>query len=1093
MVFKMEAALLQQPQWNMNAMMADNEEVDSDEAVSDDEGIEGFNGSENGSAVTTAGETSGPRPLSVPEMDKLQLLHAEPRIDSYRFSMANLEESQDGELDAILKELCALGSQFDQELKVEDAPRPANNKSSAGPMDALKKAVSSNNDQNEHVTKTTHSKSNFNGCQVNNNNKMRLDLTPDATDSTNRTDSGMRTESPDNDSAFSDNISMLSSESSASSGASAARTDASSKSSASNASSTGSSTIVAADEAARLKAEKIRLALEKMREANVKKLYIKAFTTDGSTKSLLVDEKMAVGSVTRMLSDKNHVRMEPKWVLVEHLPDLYMERVYEDHEMLVDQLMLWTRDSRNTLLFVERPEKYSLFSRPEDYLLSFNSSSERDRHLDDDGRLALLEEFFSGTGGNGVGVPEIEGPLYLKAEGKKAWKRFYFVLRASGIYYSPKGKSSSKSSKDLVCLATFDVNQVYTSVSWRKKFKAPTEFGFAIKHPKLQSRSSKFIKYLCAEDERTMARWVMGIRIAKHGRALMDNYRALVEELAQEDLDQLANARSFSLASMTLGGATPTTAPVSESITDENETPVNTLERGGVLGFHTSRPLSRQDSLKSRASNSSSSGCLSERSSNGTATPTFENAFDSDFPMGTIKRKPSMTPKLPLTSTTRLLVKELEDTVDGQAAMEARNTLRQSFRKSLNEEVNTIRRKTSAASNSQAVAAASCVVLESSRPIIHELNDSQDVDSLPLPPPPTFSSPDDGISCDSDLLPPPPPEAFDQVDCGSSFPLPPAELLDSSYLPYQHSMSPRILRSKPPSPTPPPPPIVPGTLKPCLKSSSCAPTVPPKPAIISSISKRESAGCQAIYANSAKSVMPTPPPPPPTQSPSKKNRRITFDERVACSPSPPLTDSPPKPPKPPVMPKRVDPLRSSMKQQPIPQKLTAPGCTVTPPREFLKDLQRVMQKKWQVAQKCKDDTEVTPHSVLGFRDQPPPIAPVPAAYKENSVRAWVAEHYGSGSDVISSDNSMGFYENVFVPSSSAATISALPGEEYQNCVELRDREYTHPYLPVHPNHTHSPRMSSASTATTVSAASAKRLPPPPPKRSETTHLSTRIH
>ena len=899
----------------------------------------------------------------------------------------------------------------------------------------------------------------------------------------------MRTESPDNDSAFSDNISMLSSESSASSGASAARTDASSKSSTSNASSTGSSTIVAADEAARLKAEKIRLALEKMREANVKKLYIKAFTTDGSTKSLLVDEKMTVGNVTRMLSDKNHVRMEPKWVLVEHLPDLYMERVYEDNEMLVDQLMLWTRDSRNTLLFVERPDKYSLFSRPEDYLLSFNSSSEKDRHLDDDGRSALLEEFFSGTGGNGVGVPEIEGPLYLKAEGKKAWKRFYFVLRASGIYYSPKGRSSSKSSKDLVCLATFDVNQVYTSVSWRKKFKAPTEFGFAIKHPKLQSRSSKFIKYLCAEDERTMARWVMGIRIAKHGRILMDNYRALVEELAQEDLDQLANARSFSLASMTLGGVTSTATLVSESsLTDENETPVNTLERGGVPGFHTSRPLSRQDSLKSRASNSSSSGCLSERSSNGAATPTFENAFDSDFPMGTIKRKPSMTPKLPLTSTTRLLVKELEDTVDGQAAMEARNTLRQSFRKSLNEEVNTIRRKTSVASKGPN-ASVSCV-LDSSRPIIHEMNDSQDVDSLPLPPPPTFSSPDDGISCDSDLLPPPPPEAFDQVDSGS-FPLPPVELLasNSSYLPYQHSMSPRILRSKPPSPTHQPP-IVPGTLKPCLKSCLCAPTVPPKPVLISS-SKRESASSQAIYANSAKSVMPTPPPLPSTQSPSKKNRRITFDERVACSSSPPLTDSPQKPPKPPVLPKRVDPLRSSMKQQPIPQKLTAPGCTVTPPREFLKDLQRVMQKKWQVAQKCKDDTEVTPHSVLGFRDQPPPIAPVPAAYKENSVRAWVAEHYGSGSDVISSDNSMGFYENVFVPSSTTATISALPGEEYQNCVELR--EYTHPYLPVHHNHTHSARISSASTGTTVSAGSAKRLPPPPPKRSETTHLSTRIH
>ena len=183
---------------------------------------------------------------------------------------------------------------------------------------------------------------------------------------------------------------MLSSESSASSGASAARTDASKSS---GASSTTSNASVAsdADAAARLKAEKIRLALEKMREANVKKLFIKAFTTDGSTKSLLVDEKMTVGHVTRLLADKNHVRMEPKWVLVEHLPDLHMERFYEDHEMLVDQLMLWTRDSRNTLLFVERPEKYALFSRPEDFLL-LGSSSEKDRNLDDDARANLLDE-----------------------------------------------------------------------------------------------------------------------------------------------------------------------------------------------------------------------------------------------------------------------------------------------------------------------------------------------------------------------------------------------------------------------------------------------------------------------------------------------------------------------------------------------------------------------------------------------------------------------------------------------------------------------------------------------------------------------------
>lgn len=68
-------------------------------------------------------------------------------------------------------------------------------------------------------------------------------------------------------------------------------------------------------------------------------------------------------------------------------------------------------------------------------------------------RSQLLEDLFGGAG-----VPALEGPLYLKSDSKKGWKRYNFVLRASGLYYWPKDKG--RSAKDLVCLATFDTDEV---------------------------------------------------------------------------------------------------------------------------------------------------------------------------------------------------------------------------------------------------------------------------------------------------------------------------------------------------------------------------------------------------------------------------------------------------------------------------------------------------------------------------------------------------------------------------------------------------------------------------------------------------------
>ena len=164
------------------------------------------------------------------------------------------------------------------------------------------------------------------------------------------------------------------------------------------------------DPVAQAKAEKIKLAIEKIKEASIKKIFIKVFGEDGSAKSLLVDERMTVAQVCLMLAEKNYVKRDTQWGLVELLPDLHMERAYEDHELLVENLLMWKADSKNTLWFIKRPEVFDLFSRPEMYLLG-ETSSQIGLEMDDRARAELVEEYFSSSG---VGAPEVEGTLWLK-------------------------------------------------------------------------------------------------------------------------------------------------------------------------------------------------------------------------------------------------------------------------------------------------------------------------------------------------------------------------------------------------------------------------------------------------------------------------------------------------------------------------------------------------------------------------------------------------------------------------------------------------------------------------------------------------------
>lgn len=161
-------------------------------------------------------------------------------------------------------------------------------------------------------------------------------------------------------------------------------------------------------------------------------------------------------------------------------------------------------------------------------------------------------------------------------------------------------------------------------------------------------------------------------------------------------------------------------------------------------------------------------------------------------------------------------------------------------------------------------------------------------------------------------------------------------------------------------------------------------------------------------------------------SPKKAGKKITFNL--------PPVEAPALPQKP------LPPRRSEN------TKLSSPKKLVEPPQDFLKDLQRVMRKKWQVAQKCKLEPATTPHEVLGFRD-PVPLLP---EYKESNVSRWVKEHYGCNN----------FYENVYSKNANAVA-------EYATS-------------PIH----------IAKDSPKAEAVRNKRPPPPPPKRSETTQLST---
>uniref|UniRef100_A0A8C6Y3J3 Growth factor receptor bound protein 7 n=1 Tax=Naja naja TaxID=35670 RepID=A0A8C6Y3J3_NAJNA len=228
---------------------------------------------------------------------------------------------------------------------------------------------------------------------------------------------------------------------------------------------------------------------------------IKVYSEDRTCCSLEITAGTTARHVCEMLVQKTHSLHDDCWSLVEVYHHLSLERILEDHESVVEVQATWPVGGDSRFVFRKNYAKYELFksSPPES-----------------------LNPFFSQNVLNSGSCPEIQGFLHLKEVGRKAWKRFYFSLRRSGLYYSTKGMS--KDPRHLQYCVDINESVIYYISQGKKQYHMPTEYGFCIKPHKARS-GLKGLKLFCCEDEQSRTCWMAAFRLFKYGIQLYRNYQ----------------------------------------------------------------------------------------------------------------------------------------------------------------------------------------------------------------------------------------------------------------------------------------------------------------------------------------------------------------------------------------------------------------------------------------------------------------------------------------------------------------------------------------------------------------------------------------
>uniref|UniRef100_A0AAV2LCL4 Growth factor receptor bound protein 7 n=1 Tax=Knipowitschia caucasica TaxID=637954 RepID=A0AAV2LCL4_KNICA len=253
------------------------------------------------------------------------------------------------------------------------------------------------------------------------------------------------------------------------------------------------------------------------------KRLVKVYGEDSHSRSVRVSPETTARDLCHMLVQTAHCSDQENWALLEVHPALGLERCLEDHEVVWAVQSTWSLKGDTRLVFRKNYAKYEFFRKPTLFFPEpmISDSADVSKGLTSPELIKNLLK--SGT------CPEIQGFLQSKEPSRKSWKKVYYFLRRSGLYYS--NKSSSKEPRHLQYVADLEDLNVYTVVNSRKLYGAPTDFTFCIKPTKNPVRVQD-LKFLCAESEETRTCWTSAFRLFKHGKQLQCNYQ--LSKLAPE-------------------------------------------------------------------------------------------------------------------------------------------------------------------------------------------------------------------------------------------------------------------------------------------------------------------------------------------------------------------------------------------------------------------------------------------------------------------------------------------------------------------------------------------------------------------------------